>query len=161
MKYDKVLWIGRDNTSLSMMAESIFVHIYEGRPVYVASRGLVVLMPMPCNPKVELVLQNHNVRLISTESKPLKEEEITDASLVLTLLESDKERLHVRYPYVKVFTLSEFVGETIPLRNPYGGTLEDYELCYTEMESMIRKVAAMVAESRKREDRLDNMFESI
>ena len=161
MKYDKVLWICRDNTSLSMMAESLFVHIYEGKPVYVASRGLVVLMPMPCNPKVETVLKNHNVRLISQTSKPLKEGDITDSSLVLTLLDSDKERLHKRYPYVTAKTLSELVGEDIPFRNPYGGTLEDYDLCFVEMESMIRKAAALVADSLEREDRLDNMFESI
>ena len=161
MKYDKVLWICRDNTGLSLMAESLFVHLYEGKPVYVASRGLVVLMPVPCNPKVELVLKNHNVKLISQTSKPLKEEDITDSSLVLTLLEADRERLHARYPYVAVKTLSELVGEAIPLRNPYGGTLEDYDLCFTEMEGLIRKAALLVAESLEREDRLDNMFESI
>lgn len=159
MKYDKVLFVCRDNTSLSLMAESIFVHIYEGRQIYVASRGLVVLMPMPCNPKTELTLSKHGVALVSKQSTPLREEEFTDATLVLTFSDVDKERFRNRYPYVEAATLTEFVGETMALLNPYGGTLADYELCYEEMEVMLKRAAEILAAQKDSADSLDNMFE--
>lgn len=159
MRYDKVLFVCRDNTNLSMMAESIFVHYYTGRQLYVASRGLVVLMPTPCNPKTEIVLNNHGIRMVSGTSKPLKEEEFTDSTIAITFSGVDKERFHGRYPYVAVQTLTEFIGETLPVPNPYGGTLEDYEQCYREMERMIRKAAKLLAETQTDEGKLDNMFE--
>ncbi len=66
--------------SLSPMAENLFIHMYQGPPINVTSRGLVAPYDAPCNPKVELVLKNHGIDMVCATTRELKEQELTESS---------------------------------------------------------------------------------
>ena len=53
-------------------------------------------------------------------------------------------------PYALVnedlYTLSEFVGENGDVVDPYGGTLAEYEACFTELVRLVKKTVYKINE---------------
>ncbi len=149
MRYEKIIFLCNDNTSLSPMAESLFVSMYEGEPVYVASRGLVVLFPTPCNSKMAAVLEEHGLPLLREVSVELRESELTENTLVIAMTGADLARLRRRFPRVATCTLAALAGEEVEVYNPYGGEQSAYELCFEEMSRMMKKAIYQLAEEQK------------
>ena len=48
-----------------------------------------------------------------------------------------------------VFTIKEFNGEEGEVKDPYGGTLVDYEECYNELLRLIKKTIYKLDEMGK------------
>ena len=48
-----------------------------------------------------------------------------------------------------VFTIKEFNGEEGEVKDPYGGTLVDYEECFTELLRLIKKTIYKLDEMGK------------
>ncbi len=149
MRYEKIIFLCNDNTSLSPMAESLFVSLYQGEPVYVASRGLVVLFPTPCNGKTVAILDHHGLPILREVSAELRETELTENTLVIAMTDKDYARLRRRFPRVASCTLHALAGEDREVYNPYGGELEAYELCFREMSRMMKKAINQLAEEQK------------
>lgn len=129
------------------MAEAIFRSMENNRDIEVLSRGSVVLFPEPINPKAEVVLNNHNLNIVEHNAKQLKEDDIKDDTLVLTMNESLKIEVITNYPKAKdIHTLTEFVGESGDVVDPYGGTLTEYEACFTELVRLVKKTVYKINE---------------
>lgn len=138
--YERLIFVCRENTSRSIMAESIYKSISEKEKPEVFSRGMVVLFPEPINSKVITVLENHELSPVRQESVPLRKEDIVENTLVLTMDEKIKNQLLKDYPDLKsVYTLKGFSGELGDVKDPYGGTLLDYEDCFNELVVLIKK----------------------
>lgn len=60
--------------------------------------------------------------------------------LILTMEPGHKEALQVEFPSVakRVYMLSEMEGRTDPVKDPIGGTLEEYQKSADTMEAMIK-----------------------
>lgn len=139
-RYNKLIFVCTGNTCRSPMAETIFNSLKQDNLVTVKSRGLVVLFSEPSNPKAELVLQNHNLKLERHVSKQLKEADITEGTLILTMTENQKNEVIQKFPYnADIYTIKEYVGEYGDVTDPYGGTLMDYEECYVELARLVKK----------------------
>ena len=111
-KYSRIIFVCRSNTSRSPMAEAIFRSMETNQNIEAMSRGSVVLFPEPVNPKVELVLKNNNLELLSTSTKQLEKKDIIEGTLILTM--SEQLRLEVSSEFedfTEIYNLSEFVGE--------------------------------------------------
>lgn len=138
--YERLIFVCMENTSRSIMAESIYKSISENEKPEVLSRGIVVLFPEPINSKVVTVLENHELSPSREESCPLVREDILDKTLVLTMTEKMKYQIMKDYPELEsVYTLKEFSGEIGDVKDPYGGTLLDYEDCFNELVVLIKK----------------------
>lgn len=123
------------------MAETIFRSMVLDSDLEVFSRGLVVLFPEPSNPKADTVLKSHNLDLKNHKSKGLKDDEIDEDTLILTMTEQHKKNVLESYENAKnVYTINEFVGESGEVSDPYGGTLIDYEDCYAQLSLLIKKL---------------------
>ena len=123
------------------MAETIFKNMVLDSDLEVLSRGLVVLFPEPSNPKADTVLKSHNLDLKNHKSKSLKNVEIDEDTLILTMTEQHKKNVLEGYENAKnVYTINEFVGESGEVADPYGGTLIDYEDCYAHLSLLIKKL---------------------
>jgi len=146
MRYDRLVFICRDNTCLSMIAENVFIHRYEGTPLYVASRGIVVLFEEPCNPKAEAVLAAHGIDMVRRTCMEIRKGEITDSTLVIALKEADRKRFSEHFPYADARTLAELAGEIGDVHDPYGGTEEDYERCYEDIDRMVGEAIPTIRE---------------
>lgn len=152
-KYRKLVFVCTGNTCRSPMAEAIFKNMERESEIKVISRGIIVLFDEPINPKAEIVLKNHDLELGSHRSKGLKESDIDENTLVLTMTQDQKRKILQSYPHaMNVYTIKEYAGETGDVVDPYGGTLVDYEECYKELARLVKKTVYKINEHNEKED---------
>lgn len=138
--YNKLIFVCTGNTCRSPMAATIFRSLDTNSNIIVSSRGIVVLFSEPSNPKAEMVLKNHNLVLKDHVSKPLRQSDITETTLILTMTEKQKKQVKQNFEMTDhIYTLKEYVGEYGDVTDPYGGTLVDYEECYVELARLVKK----------------------
>lgn len=139
-KFNKLIFVCTGNTCRSPIAEAIYKNLEKVSDMKVLSRGLVVLFPEPLNPKAEIVLKKHDLELNNHVSRPLKESDIDDNTMILTMTASQVKKIIEEFPEVKnIDTIKEFAGEIGDVVDPYGGTLMDYEECYIELGRLVKK----------------------
>ena len=156
MRFDRIVFVCGDNTCLSMIAENVFIARYEGEPLYVSSRGIVVLFEEPCNPRAEAVLAKHGIEMVRTTSMEIRNGDITDSTIVITLKERDRMRFKTRFPYATAFTLATLAGEERDVTDPYGGTEADYEQCYEDIDRMITEAIPAIRQMLESNDDIDS-----
>ncbi|NLK28312.1 MAG: low molecular weight protein arginine phosphatase [Clostridiales bacterium] len=138
--YKTLIFTCTGNTCRSPMAEAIYKNLDKVSDRKVLSRGLVVLFNEPINPKAETVLNMHELELNNHIAKGLKSSDIDGQTLILTMTESQKKKVLQDFPEVEdVYTIKEFAGEIGDVVDPYGGTLVDYEECFTELARLVKK----------------------
>ena len=146
-KYSRIIFICRSNTSRSPMAEAIFKSMETNQDIEVLSRGSVVLFPEPVNPKVELVLKNNNLELSRESAKQLQQKDIKDNTLILTMSENLKNEVLSNFEGITdIYNLADFVGEQGDVVDPYGGTLKEYEACFTDLVRLVKKTVYKINE---------------
>lgn len=146
-RYNKLIFVCTGNTCRSPMAEAIYRNLDKESNIKVSSRGLVVLFGEPINPKAEVVLKKHDLEIKNHVSKGLKESEIDENTLILTMTEANKRKIINTYPNaLNVYTLKEYVGEQGDVVDPYGGSLVDYEECYIELARLVKKTVYKIME---------------
>lgn len=150
IKYEKIIFVCTGNTCRSPMAATIYRSLETNSDIKVISRGLVVLFSEPSNPKAEIVLKSHNLELEGHISKSLKQSDIDENTLILTMTEKQKINVIETFKYTdNVYTIKEFVGETGDVTDPYGGTLLDYEECYVELARLVKKTVYKLNEEEQ------------
>lgn len=154
-KYKKVIFVCTGNTCRSPMAEAIFRNLERDGDIKVFSRGIVVLFGEPINPKAEIVLKKYDMELANHRAKGLKEYDIDENTLVLTMTQDQKRKVLQSYPNsvdANVYTIKEFAGETGDVVDPYGGSLVDYEECYKELARLVKKTVYKINEHKEKEE---------
>ena len=61
---------------------------------------------------------------------------LENANIVLVMTHHHQEALQAEFPDVshKVHLISELIGRDYDIEDPYGGSLEDYELCAADLQ---------------------------
>ena len=105
------------------------------------SRGLIVLFPEPVNQKTEAIMKSAQMSLEKHFSCQLKQEDLQEDTLILTIEESHKKKILSEYQNIaEVYTLSEFTGVSMEIPNPYGQPLTAYGECYEIISDLINKM---------------------
>ena len=105
------------------------------------SRGLIVLFPEPVNQKTEAIMKSAQMSLEKHFSCQLKQEDLQEDTLILTIEESHKKKILSEYQNIaEVYTLSEFTGVSMEIPNPYGQPLTAYGECYEMISELINKL---------------------
>lgn len=139
-KLERIFFVCTGNTCRSPMAKVLYKSMAPETKRYISSRGLVVLFPEPANPKAVMVAGNHNLDLSDHTAKPLREQDINENTLLLTMTEEQKNRIQKHFPSaIYVNTLKEFVNEVGDVADPYGGSLVEYEECFGELARLVKK----------------------
>ena len=156
-RYSKLIFVCTGNTCRSPMAEVIFKNLDQEGEIRAFSRGLVVLFGEPINPKAENVLKKHDLEINNHISKGLKESEIDENTLILTMTQAHKRKIMETYPNAaEVYTIKEYVGEAGDVVDPYGGTLVEYEDCYRELAILVKKTVYKLNEETNSSQKDDN-----
>lgn len=130
----KVILVGYDNLTRSIIAEAVLKKILEEKEisnVEVLSRGLVVLFSEPISPKAEAVLYEHGCGASGKRSSELTQEDVENADIILTMGKEEVDRIREKYD---VQTTCMFLGTFIDMEEEIPPVSEDtkeaYENCY-------------------------------
>ena len=146
-RYDRLIFVSNSDTLRAPMAKKILQSKYLLSDLEVDSRGLVVLFPEPANPKGEAVMEEHGLNMKDHTAMGLQESDFDERTLVLTMDEDNQRKVFENYEHARnVFLLSAYVGRTEEIKNPYGGSLEDYGACFDLLESFITKLVVLLNE---------------
>lgn len=148
-KYDKIIFVAESGTSRAPLAAGILSEYTLKHPVEIQARGLVVLFPEPLNQKTEAVMISNGINMEGYMSTQLVEEDFSNDTLVLTMEHNQMEKILEKYEKAEpenVHVLTELVGDELEIINPYGGTLQQYGLCYETMRKTIKKLVHLLNE---------------
>ena len=146
-KLERIIFVGRSGSCREPMAMGILMDLTLKLEIEILARGLVVSFPEPMNGKAEAVLISNGITLENFTSKQLKNEEITENTLVFTMERTQKEKVLSHYQNANmenVHVLTDFVGDELEILNPYGGSLQSYGLCYETLRKSIKKLVKIL-----------------
>ena len=149
-RYDKLLFVDVQNTCVSPIAEAIMQNRFLLEDILIESRGLVVLFPEPVNLKTEEVLQLAGLTGAGLVSAPLEESDFDERTLILTMTMEQQEKIYSEFKNpINVFALRAYIGADDDVYDPYGGTLEDYQKCYDQLNFMLDRLSELLLQEEK------------
>lgn len=146
-KLERIIFVARSGSCREPMAMGILKDLTLKFDVEILARGLVVSFPEPMNGKAEAVLISNGITLENFTSKQLKNEDITENTLILTMERKQREKVlsHYENTHVEnVYVLTDFVGDELEILDPYGGSLQSYGLCYETLRKSIKKLVKIL-----------------
>ena len=139
--YHRLIFVCKENVTISPMAEWIMKSIVMDKSVEICSRGLVVLFSEPINRKVMDILFSHGVPCEELSSRLLMEDDMDEHTLVITMSFTEKVKVLEGFGVTEhVYTLREFVGLEDDVTDPYGGDAAAYEALYLELKELLYKM---------------------
>lgn len=141
-KYRRIVFVSNTDVCRGPMAAELLRNQDLIQEYVIDSRGIIVLFPEPANQKAEAVMKAGGRTLEGHTSKAFSEADMGEDVLVLTMDESQRDKVCSEYPkQPNVYTLAEFVGSNEEIANPYGQPLTAYGACYEEIKMLIYLLA--------------------
>ncbi len=141
-KYKRVIFAEGNGITRAPMAAEIFKSIYKG-DAEVLSRGIVVQFPEPLNQKALVVMKSNGIDIPGFESQKLVASDITLDTIVFTMEASSYAKILATIETASeenTFLLTDYVGEELPIMNPFGGTLQTYGICFEMLKTTLGKL---------------------
>jgi len=82
-------------------------------------------------------LLDEEIDLISHSSRQISSEMLKNAKLVLTMTQGHLHAVKILYPQANAFTLSEYADSTGDISDPFGGNLETYRKCMSQIKQLL------------------------
>ncbi len=141
MKYDKLIFVCRDNLLQSPVAAALMNHIKRDEWLEVTSRGLIVLFPEPYHSKAYSLLQNNGIILNNGTAIGIDASDFSDTTLILAMDRDVQNEILEEFDTAKnVFTIMEFAGGSGNILDPYGGDVDLYAMFYESIRGWVIKV---------------------
>ena len=141
-KYKRVIFAEGNGITRAPMAAEIFKSIYSG-DAEVLSRGIIVQFSEPLNQKAQAVMISNGIDLTDFESQKLVASDITLDTIVFTMEASSLKKIIDSIDTANesnTFLLTDYVGEELPIMNPFGGTLQTYGICFEMLKTTLKKL---------------------
>lgn len=140
-KYRRIVFVSDTDTCRGPMAAELLRQRDLHQEYVIDSRGMIVLFPEPINQKAEAVMKSAQMTMAEHTASPFSEAEIDEEILLLTMNESQKNKIASEYgDAIDVYTLTEYVGVEGEILNPYGKALCSYGECMEKLSELIDKL---------------------
>lgn len=138
----KILFVCTGNTCRSAMAAAMMSDIAEKNDldILVDGAGIFATIGECAADNAIAVMKKRNIDLSLHRTKPLTEELIDMADIILTMTEAHK-MLISNMAEGKVFTLAEYADSEGDIPDPYGGDIEEYEETADEIYDILVDIA--------------------
>ena len=139
--YDRLIFVDEDDTTRAPMAKMIMKTKYLLGPLDIQSRGLVVLFPQPMNQKAAAILISIGIDPAEHEATQLRQEDMDDRTLFLTMEDGQKEKIWTNYENAAhVYTVAEFINLQGDVSALCGEPLETYGHSYETIAALINGI---------------------
>lgn len=133
------------------MAQTVFAKLLAANgigpdQVMIESAGLYAAQGMSASKEAVEVLAAEGIDLTRHRARPVTEELLKNADLVLTMTRDHRDRLWDRYPHLrnKIFMLAEYAGEPeAEISDPFGQGIR----AYRQTLQQIKYLLAMIVKS--------------
>lgn len=138
-----ILFVCTANQCRSPMAEALLKSLVaqRGEADYwrIQSAGTWAEPGHPVTQLAQTVMRKRAVDLSDHRSHPIDPQLLECASVVLVMTRHHQEALQAEFPATqgKVYLLSQLVGLNFDIEDPYGGSLDEYELCATDLQNIL------------------------
>ena len=136
----KIVFVCYGNTCRSPMAEAIFKSLVSD--IEVLSAGIGALEGDKAADNAIEICRLNNLDLSGHKAKNFRNLKIESDDLILTLTEGIRDTLKDSYPHLEIYTIKEYAGEKeyLDIKDPIGGDLEIYEMCFNEIKEYLEKI---------------------
>lgn len=141
-----ILFICTGNTCRSPMAELLlWAKIRQAGfmdKIRVASAGIRAGGEFPASKGAQQAMKMRGLDLSQHQSQQLTREKIFQADLILAMTMAHKEAVLFMVPAAqdKVYTLAEYAGFSMDVRDPFGGSDEIYQAAAAQIDKLLDKV---------------------
>ena len=93
----------------------------------------------PVTPFAQAVLQQRHLDLSEHRSRSLDAQLLAQASIILVMTRHHQESIQIEFPQVsgRIYLLSQLIDRNFDIEDPYGGSLDDYEMCAAELQNIL------------------------
>ncbi len=141
-KYHRIVFISGTDTCRGPMAAEILRKKELHQEYVIDSRGMVVLFPEPANQKAEAVMKSMHMTLENHTACAVSESEIGEDILLLVFEKKYKEKIISEYgDNGNIYTLTEFIGESAEVEDPYGKSLQAYGECLEKIAELMDRLS--------------------
>ena len=138
-----VLFVCTANQCRSPMAEALLKSLAaqhgEADRWQIQSAGTWAEAGRPATQLSQVVMQQRGIDLSAHRSRLVDADLLADAALILVMTRHHQEALQAEFPAAqgKVLLLSQLIDRRFDIEDPFGGSLDDYELCATDLQNIL------------------------
>ncbi len=138
-----VLFVCTANQCRSPMAEGLLRSLTAQRGEadrwQIQSAGTWAESGRPATQFAQVVMRRRNIDLSGHRSRPIDADMLAAASVILVMTRHHQEAIQAEFPGIqhKVALVSQLVDRSFDIEDPYGGSLDDYELCATDLQTIL------------------------
>ena len=107
----------------------------------VDSAGVWAVAGRPASENAVIVMAERGIDISDHRSRPITAYDVHEADLILVMGREHKQALEQTWPQYewKIYRLSEMVHKKKDIRDPYGGSLDEYCRCADILEDYIQR----------------------